>query len=73
MDGIDYEIVRQLFTAPFVDMLLPEFSSVDTPAWQRVHVKAETQTEILRHSDDNTFNRQVTITLTLPEEGQLFV
>lgn len=73
LDGIDYEIVRQLFTAPFVDMLLPEFSSVDTPAWQRVHVKAETQTEILRHSDDNTFNRQVTITLTLPEEGQLFV
>lgn len=72
LDGIDYEIVRQLFTAPFVDMLLPEHSG-KYPVWQRVNIKAENQTEPLRHSDDYTQNRQVTITVTLPEEGQIFV
>lgn len=73
LDGFDYEIVRQLFTAPFVDMLIPEHSTDDTPTWLRVHIKAEKQTEPLRHSDNYTMNRQVTVTLTMPEEGQIFV
>jgi hypothetical protein len=74
LDGIDYEIVRQIFTAPFVDLYLPEPSQEMKQAqWQRVHIKAETQTEALRHADKYTYTRQVTITLTLPEEGQLFV
>ncbi len=74
LDGIDYEIVRQIFTAPFVDLYLPEASQEMRQAqWQRVHIKAETQTETLRHADKYTYTRQVTITLTLPEEGQIFV
>ena len=73
LDGIDYEIVRQLFTSPVVDLFLPEYSTASVKRWQRVHIKAETQAEALRHADQYTYNRQVTITLTLPEEGQLFV
>lgn len=74
LDGIDYEIVRQLFTAPFVDLYLPEPSVREkTAVWQRVHIKPETQAEALRHADLYTYNRQVTVTLTMPEEGQIFV
>lgn len=74
LDGIDYEIVRQMFSAPFVDLYLPEPSALmKTAVWHRVHIKPETQTEVLRHADDYTKNRQVTVTLTMPEEGQIFV
>lgn len=73
LDGFDYDVVRQLFTAPFVDMLIPERSLVNAPVWLRVHIKAEKHVEPLRHADDYTMNRQVTVTLTLPEEGQIFV
>lgn len=73
LDGFDYDVVRQLFAAPFADMLITEHSTIDTPLWQRVHIKPETQVEPLQHSDDYTTNRQVTITITMPEEGQIFV
>lgn len=74
LDGIDYDIVRQIITAPFVDLYLPDVSdSLNEETWQRVHVKAGTYTELLRHADKYTYNRQVTLTLTLPEEGQIFV
>lgn len=73
LDGFDYEVVRQLFAAPFADILIPDQSTLDTPLWQRVHIKPDTQVEPLQHSDDYTTNRQVTITITMPEEGQIFV
>ena len=74
LDGIDYEIVRQIFTAPFVDLYLPDQSDRWKKAvWKRLNIKAGSQTEALRHTDTYTQNRQVTITLTLPEEGQIFV
>lgn len=73
LDGFDYEVVRQIFAAPFADMLIPELSKIDGPYWRRVHIKPETQVEPLQHSDDYTTNRQVTITITMPEEGQIFV
>jgi hypothetical protein len=74
LDGIDYEIVRQIFTAPFVDLYLPDQSSrFNKAVWKRLNINAATQSEALRHADLYTLNRQVTITLTLPEEGQIFV
>lgn len=74
LDGIDYEIVRQIFTAPFVDLYLPDQSQrLKNAVWKRLNIKAGSQTEALRHADQYTMNRQVSITLTLPEEGQIFV
>lgn len=72
LDGFDYEIVRQLFTAPFVDMF-ERVISTNNYVWQRVQLKAETQTEALRHADKYTRNRQVVITLVMPEEGQIYL
>lgn len=74
LDGTDYETVRQIFASPFIDMYLHDkTTNISDPKWMRVHIKAETQAEPLRHADNFTKNRQVSITITLPEEGQLFV
>lgn len=74
LDAFDYEIVRQIFTAPIVDLYLPDQSSrFNKAVWKRLNINAATQSEALRHADLYTLNRQVTITLTLPEEGQIFV
>ena len=68
LDGSDYELVRQVFIAPFVDVFERTILG-QNHVWQRVHVKAETQTEALRHADEYTKNRQIVITLLMPEEG----
>ena len=70
LDGFDYELVRQVFTAPYVDMFVRTVST-NNHVWQRAHVKAEAQTEVLRHADNYTKNRQVVITLLMPEEGHV--
>lgn len=74
LDGNDYEIVRQIFAAPFVDLYLPDQSvRLNKAVWKRLNIKAGTYQEELRHSDAYTVDRHVIITLTLPEEGQLFI
>lgn len=70
LDGFDYELVRQVFTAPYVDVFVRTVSA-NNHVWQRAHVKAEAQTEVLRHADNYTKNRQVVITLLMPEEGHV--
>lgn len=72
LDGYEYKVVMQLFDAPYVDMLVEGDEAHPTDIiWRRVRIAKGSYSERLKHTDDNTLNREVAFTIELPKEATL--
>lgn len=69
----EYEHVASLFDAPFADML--EQKTYDPTNgiihWNRVHVKAGNHIENLKNFSEHDTNKQIVLTLTMPDQNHI--
>ena len=69
----EYEHVASLFDAPFADML--EQKTYDPTNgiihWNRVHVKAGNHVENLKNFSEHDTNKQIVLTLTMPDQNHI--
>ena len=69
----EYEHIASLFDAPFVDMLEQKTydPANDVIRWNRVHVKAGNHVESLRNFSAHDTNKQIALTLVMPDQNHI--